>query len=143
MFELLAVSQYLLNALSNLLLDTCCTAHCCRLVRALRKPSGALQKLKKRSTPLTWLLLSCPYLTCCCTIRCSFWIAAAHCRLVRALEEAKRRAAKAQKEKHAADLAAAELRGKAEAEKDGQRMEVCELCLCLFEMRLHSALWMP
>ena len=45
-------------------------------------------------------------------------------RLLRALQEAKRAAAKAAKEKHAADLAAAELRGKAEAERDAQRMEV-------------------
>lgn len=45
-------------------------------------------------------------------------------RLLRALQEAKRAAAKATKEKHAADVAAAELRGKAEAERDTQRMEV-------------------
>jgi hypothetical protein len=58
---------------------------------------------------------------------------------VRALEEAKRRAAKAQKEKHAAEVAAAELRGKAEAERDGQRMEVracvhvsCASLICEF-----------
>lgn len=50
-----------------------------------------------------------------------------HCRarrLVRAVEESKRRAARAAKEKHAADVAAAELRGKAEAERESQRMEV-------------------
>jgi hypothetical protein len=66
-------------------------------------------------------LLTLPHCRYCC------------CRLLRALEEAKRRTAKAQKEKHAADLAAAELRGKAEAERDGQRMEVrgvCEAAIC-------------
>lgn len=45
-------------------------------------------------------------------------------RLLRALQESKRGLAKLSKEKHAADLAAAELRGKAEAERDTQRMEV-------------------
>jgi hypothetical protein len=43
---------------------------------------------------------------------------------VRALAEAKRGAAKLSKEKHAAEVSAAELRGKAEAEKDSQRLEV-------------------
>lgn len=46
------------------------------------------------------------------------------CRLLRALQESKRTVAKLTKEKHAADLTAAELRGKAEAERDTQRMEV-------------------
>jgi predicted nucleic acid-binding Zn-ribbon protein len=46
------------------------------------------------------------------------------CRLLRALQESKRTVAKLTKEKHAADLTAAELRGKAEAERDTQRMEM-------------------
>jgi molecular chaperone GrpE (heat shock protein) len=43
---------------------------------------------------------------------------------VRALQESKRAAAKLTKEKHEVEVAAAELRGKAEAERDTQRMEV-------------------
>lgn len=57
---------------------------------------------------------------CLCALLCT----AAHCRLLRALQDSKRAVAKITKEKHAADVAAAELRGKAEAERDTQRMEV-------------------
>lgn len=45
-------------------------------------------------------------------------------RLVKALEEAKRRLARAQKVAHAAEVAAAELRGKNDAEKEAARAEV-------------------
>jgi hypothetical protein len=45
-------------------------------------------------------------------------------RLVKALEEAKRRLARAQKAAHAAEVAAAELRGKGDAEREAGRAEV-------------------
>jgi hypothetical protein len=50
----------------------------------------------------------------CCTVS----------RLLRALQESKKAVAKLTKEKHSAEVAAAELRGKAEAERDTQRIEV-------------------
>lgn len=43
---------------------------------------------------------------------------------MRALQESKRAVAKLTKEKHTAEVTAAELRGKSEAERDAQRMEV-------------------
>jgi hypothetical protein len=45
-------------------------------------------------------------------------------RLVKVIEESKRRAVKAAKDKHAAEVAAAEQRGKAEAERDTKQLEV-------------------
>eukprot|EP00775_Hariotina_reticulata_P009736 gene9736-9894_t len=45
-------------------------------------------------------------------------------RLLKVIEESKRRAAKAAKDKHAAEVAAAEQRGKAEAERDAKQLEV-------------------
>lgn len=45
-------------------------------------------------------------------------------RLVKVIEESKRRAAKAAKDKHTAEVAAAEQRGKAEAERDTKQLEV-------------------
>lgn len=59
-----------------------------------------------------------------CVCPCAVSLCRHPARLLRALQESKRGLAKLSKEKHAADLAAAELRGKAEAERDTQRMEV-------------------
>lgn len=46
-------------------------------------------------------------------------------RLAKALEEAKRRLARAQKSAHAAEVTAAELKGKGDAEREAARTEVC------------------
>jgi uncharacterized membrane protein YqiK len=50
-----------------------------------------------------------------------------HHRLGRAVEEAKRRVTKANKAQHAAEVAAAELRGKAEAEREASKAELAAL----------------
>lgn len=59
------------------------------------------------------------------------------CRLLKSVDEVKRRAAKASKEKHAAEVAAAELKGKSEAERDGLKVEVREICFASLFLALN------
>lgn len=94
-----------------------CPTNCLHPFNAVPdSPSQVLSTLNKAPDILFLLLLPCP--------ATPFENTPHTHRLLRALQEAKRTATKTAKEKHAAEVAAAELRGKAEAERNAQSMEV-------------------